>query len=813
MAALVRAAPLDARVRQHAPARRARGRGARAAARRGDTSSRTTASMSRALRLAAEQRLQAPATCPSWSRPRRSSSASTSAPSIWSCHLGSPRSIATLLQRVGRSGHGVGATPKGRLFALTRDELLECAALGPRRAARRPRRDRRARGAARHPRAANRRRRSRPRRPPEAELSRYSSAPRRTPTLADPRRARAGAGDAGRRRRAAARPHGAHLSPGRHRRRAARRGAAPGSPRSRRAARFPTTATTTSCWNPTRRRSAASTRTSRSRARRARSSSSATRRGGSGASKPARVRGRGCPRRAADGPVLVRGGARAHPGVIRRGRRTARRHRRTPRRPPGDSRRGSRPRPAWIPTAPRSSRRGLYRRRRRAALGACRAQETIIAERFFDEVGRDAARAARSVRRPHQPRVGTRAAQAVLPDVRLRAAGRRDGRRHRPDSLGQPHSFPLDSLFGFVRTRTARGGRWCRRCSTPMFETRWRWNVTRSLARAAPPGRQAACRRISSRCARPICSAPCFRRRRRAARRTSLGHREPPDHPLVSETIRNCLVEAMDIDGLRTVLGRARERRSIAPCWRATTVEPSAAVARSCSTRTPTRSWTTRRSRSAGRARCNCAAAARRHRPAASARSTPPRSRSPPRRSRRPSAMRTNCTTRCSALWLVPEPMGLAFGDPPGSMRCARPAARRGSSGTITRRGSRPSGSAPRARSSARPWSPIRRSRRRRGRSPSSATSRSRRSSARISIIAGRVATRELAGELGLPLADVLGALLALEADGAICAARSRPAHLRSHEPRATRSPPPTMASCSPTSSGATAACSRASIA
>ncbi len=43
--------------------------------------------------------------------------------------LGSPRSIATALQRIGRSGHWVGATPKGVLFALTRDELIECAAL------------------------------------------------------------------------------------------------------------------------------------------------------------------------------------------------------------------------------------------------------------------------------------------------------------------------------------------------------------------------------------------------------------------------------------------------------------------------------------------------------------------------------------------------------------------------------------------------------------------------------------------------------------------------------------------------------------
>jgi ATP-dependent Lhr-like helicase len=45
------------------------------------------------------------------------------------CQLASPRSIASFLQRVGRSGHAVGGTPKGRLFPLSRDELVECAAL------------------------------------------------------------------------------------------------------------------------------------------------------------------------------------------------------------------------------------------------------------------------------------------------------------------------------------------------------------------------------------------------------------------------------------------------------------------------------------------------------------------------------------------------------------------------------------------------------------------------------------------------------------------------------------------------------------
>src|SRR3546814_4669945 len=45
------------------------------------------------------------------------------------CQLGSPRSIAAFLQRVGRSGHFVGGLPKGRLFPNSREDLVECAAL------------------------------------------------------------------------------------------------------------------------------------------------------------------------------------------------------------------------------------------------------------------------------------------------------------------------------------------------------------------------------------------------------------------------------------------------------------------------------------------------------------------------------------------------------------------------------------------------------------------------------------------------------------------------------------------------------------
>ncbi|HEX3061834.1 MAG TPA: helicase-related protein, partial [Usitatibacter sp.] len=45
------------------------------------------------------------------------------------CQISSPHRIATFLQRVGRSGHFIGGVPKGRIFPLTRDDLIECAAM------------------------------------------------------------------------------------------------------------------------------------------------------------------------------------------------------------------------------------------------------------------------------------------------------------------------------------------------------------------------------------------------------------------------------------------------------------------------------------------------------------------------------------------------------------------------------------------------------------------------------------------------------------------------------------------------------------
>jgi ATP-dependent Lhr-like helicase len=85
-------------------------------------------SLSRALRLEAEQRLK---------RGELRAVVATASLELGIdigtvdlvCQVGSPRSIAAALQRVGRAGHWVGALPKGRLFCTTRDELIECAAV------------------------------------------------------------------------------------------------------------------------------------------------------------------------------------------------------------------------------------------------------------------------------------------------------------------------------------------------------------------------------------------------------------------------------------------------------------------------------------------------------------------------------------------------------------------------------------------------------------------------------------------------------------------------------------------------------------
>ena len=228
----------------------------------------------------------------------------------------------------------------------------------------------------------------------------------------------------------------------------------------------------------------ASTRTSRSRAWPATSSSSATRR-----SAILRVergtrarRGRAGP--AADDPVLARRGAGAHRRAVAGGVAAARGRRSRRLDDRGDAARDR------LAGARRRARRARPREQivdylaaARAALGALPTQETHRARALLRRGGRHAARPPRAVRQPHQPRVGPRAAQALLPQVQLRAAGGGDRGRDRPVARRRSHSFPLDDGRALPALERRCATCSCRRCSTRRCSpTRWRWNATIALA-------------------------------------------------------------------------------------------------------------------------------------------------------------------------------------------------------------------------------------------------------------------------------------------------------------------------------------------
>src|SRR2546430_5609571 len=119
-------------------------------------------------------------------------------------------------------------------------------------------------------------------------------------------------------------------------------------------------------------------------------------------------------------------------------------------------------------------------------------------------------------------------------------------------SLGTQHSFPLDEVFRYLNSKTVRDLLVQALLDAPMFTIRWRWNATRSLAVPRFRG--------GSKLAAPLqrmesenLLAAVFPDQL-ACLEHIVGDREIPDHPLVKQTIDDCLTEAMDIDGLEEVL-------------------------------------------------------------------------------------------------------------------------------------------------------------------------------------------------------------------------------------------------------------------
>ena len=185
------------------------------------------------------------------------------------------------------------------------------------------------------------------------------------------------------------------------------------------------------------------------------------------------------------------------------------------------------------------------------ALGVMPTRESIIMERFFDEVGDMHV----VIHSPFGSRLNRAWGLALRKrfcksfNFELQAAANEDSI---VISLGSVHSFPLDDVFKYLQSATVREVLIQAILDAPMFEVRWRWNATRSLAiqrnrngKRVPPQFQ----RMDA----EDLVAHVFPDQI-ACQENITGRRNVPDHPLVNQTINDCLTEAMDIVELEQLI-------------------------------------------------------------------------------------------------------------------------------------------------------------------------------------------------------------------------------------------------------------------
>jgi ATP-dependent Lhr-like helicase len=120
-------------------------------------------------------------------------------------------------------------------------------------------------------------------------------------------------------------------------------------------------------------------------------------------------------------------------------------------------------------------------------------------------------------------------------------------------SLGPTHSFPLDDVFHYLNSKTVRQLLCQALLDAPMWNIRWRWNVTRSLAVLRRRGGRKIPPQLQRMDAEDLLTA-IFPDQVACAENLPTGEREIPTHPLVDQTVKDCLEEAMDIDGLERLL-------------------------------------------------------------------------------------------------------------------------------------------------------------------------------------------------------------------------------------------------------------------
>src|SRR6266699_3009847 len=185
------------------------------------------------------------------------------------------------------------------------------------------------------------------------------------------------------------------------------------------------------------------------------------------------------------------------------------------------------------------------------SLGAIPSQQTLVMERFFDESGGMQL----VLHSPFGNRINRAWGLALRKrfcrsfNFELQAAATDDAI---VISLGTQHSFPLEEVFRYLNSKTVRDLLVQALLDAPTFTIRWRWNATRSLA--VPRFRGGA--KIAAPLQRMESEnllAAVFPDQL-ACLEHIVGDREIPDHPLVKQTIDDCLTEAMDIDGLEEVL-------------------------------------------------------------------------------------------------------------------------------------------------------------------------------------------------------------------------------------------------------------------
>ncbi|GIW41432.1 MAG: ATP-dependent DNA helicase [Candidatus Binatia bacterium] len=193
-----------------------------------------------------------------------------------------------------------------------------------------------------------------------------------------------------------------------------------------------------------------------------------------------------------------------------------------------------------------------------AVLGTVPTTDTVVAERFFDEAGGMQL----VLHAPFGGRVNRalgfalRKRFCVTFDFELQAAATDDGVVL---SLGEQHSFPLESVFGMLRPERLEEDLVQAVLVSPMFTNRWRWNATRALALLRQQGGKRVPMPIQRMRAEDLLAAVFPAQVACADNHT--GPIEPPDHPLVKETLANCLHEAMDLDGLRRLVEDMRAGR------------------------------------------------------------------------------------------------------------------------------------------------------------------------------------------------------------------------------------------------------------